>query len=211
MKAGYAVSFTIFVVLAAFFTLPDLPQNPLYALTCSPIKLGDAFVNSEHVFHGKVTNKNYLTWDEKMPIVTFEVIESFKGSTSGSISATVNERWDYIFEEEFEYVVFVRQSGAFLEIGECHPSFQAFPSVIQIVRQASVSDSEAHASVGSIFYESLTEQEKAEYEKNRDLIQEKRVERWDSVRMQRLAVTVMLLALIIAVGAMSYKLVRKRK
>lgn len=56
----------------------------------------DVYEKSDYVFHGKVTDKNYLTFDFQIPVVTFEIIESFKGNANEQISVTVEEKWDCV-------------------------------------------------------------------------------------------------------------------
>ncbi len=89
--------------------------NNAHSLSCAIPNLGDVFDESDYVFHGTVLDKNYLTWDLQMPVVTFQILESFKGNAYDQISITVSEQWDYNFEDGFEYVVFVYQEEMSLQ------------------------------------------------------------------------------------------------
>lgn len=169
----------LIIRLIAFLTLFGLVNNA-EALSCALSQLGTEYDDSDYVLHGKVLDKNYHTWDSRMPTVTFEVLESFKGDADGQVSVLVYEHWDYKFEDGFEYVIFVQKTQFSLEIDKCSPEFLAFPSVVEIIRQVSMSDADIRSATSNIFYESLTEQEKLEFESINNLIQEKKVERWNS-------------------------------
>ena len=198
--------FSIFLVLVSPFAVSDID-----ALSCAPVELGDAFDQSEHVFHGKVTEKNYLTWDQQMPVVTFGIIESFKGNAEGRISVTVYEQWSYDFEVGLEYVVFVQRNELDLEISPCIPIFQAFSSSIQIMREASEQGNEMRYQTSNVFYESLSDQEKAKYEENNDFLKEKRVERWDSELLQRQIIIIVSISLGLIAVFVGLIIFKKRK
>jgi len=53
--------------------------------------------------------------------------------------------------------------------------FLAFPSVVEIIRQVPISEGDMRSATANIFYESLTEQEKLEFESINNLIQEKKL------------------------------------
>ncbi|MEX0862900.1 hypothetical protein [Nitrosopumilus sp.] len=185
--------------------------NNAQALSCALPQLGTEYDNSDYVLHGKVLDKNYYAWDSRMPVVTFEVLESFKGDTSGQISVSVNENWDYKFENGFEYVIFVQKTESSLEIDQCSPEFLAFPSVVEIIRQVSISEGDMRSATSNIFYESLTEQEKLEFESINNLIQEKRVERWDSGSIQMQLTIIAFLLLIPITGVSVFVIFRRKK
>ena len=185
--------------------------NNAQALSCALPQLGTEYDESDYVLHGKVLGKNYHAWDSRIPVVTFEVLESFKGDTSGQISVSVNETWDYKFENGFEYVIFVQKTELSLEIDPCSPEFLAFPSVVKIIRQVSISEGDMRSVTPSIFYESLTEQEKLEFESINNLIQEKKVERWDSGSSQRQLTIVAFLLMIPITGVSVFVIFRRKK
>jgi len=120
MKTGFLIIFLIALLPLFGFV------NKAQALSCALPQLGMEYDESDYVLHGKVLEKNYYTWDSRIPVVTFEVLESFKGDTSGQISVSVNETWDYKFEDGFEYVIFVQNIELSLEIDPCSPSFWHF-------------------------------------------------------------------------------------
>jgi len=186
--------------------------NNTYALSCAIPVLGDIFDSSDYVFHGKVLEKNYLTWNSQMPVVTFQILESFKGNVSEQISITVSEMWDYQFEDGFEYVVFVYREELSLQTDPCWPKFQAFPTTLEIIRQLTIPDHEMRSNLVNVVYESLTSQELEQFEKNREIIQEKKLERWDSVTSQRQFIILAFLLMIpITIVATFVIFRRKRK
>ena len=185
--------------------------NNAQALFCALPQLGAEYDESDYVLHGKVLEKNYYAWDSRIPVVTFEVLESFKGDTSGQISASVNETWDYKFEDGFEYVIFVQKTELSLEIDQCSPEFLAFPSVVEIIHQVSISEGDARSATPNIFYKSLTEQEKLEFESINNLIQEKKVERWDSSSSQRQLTIIAFLLMIPITGVSVFVIFRRRR
>jgi len=184
--------------------------NNVQALSCALPQLGAEYDESDYVLHGKVLEKNYYTWDSRIPVVTFEVLESFKGDASGQISVSVNETSDYKFEEGFEYVIFVQKTELSLEIDPCSPAFLAFPSVVEIIRQVSLSEGDMRSATPNMFYESLTEKEKLEFESINNLIQEKKVERWDSGSSQR-QLTIIAFVLMIPIASVTAFLIFRRK
>jgi len=184
--------------------------NSTHALSCAMPVLGDVFDKSDYVFHGRVSDKNYLTWDLRMPVVTFHILESFKGNAYDQISITVNEMWDYQFEEGFEYVVFVYREELSLQTDPCWPKFQAFPTTLEIARQLATFDHQMRSNPVNAVYESLTSQELEQLEENQKIIQEKRLERWDSVTSQRQFIIIVFL-LIISVAGVSIFMVFRRK
>lgn len=184
--------------------------NNAHALSCMLPQLGEEYDESDYVLHGKVLEKNYRTWDSRMPVVTFEVLESFKGDTSGQISVSVYETWDYNFEVGFEYVIFVQKTEHSLEIDKCAPEFLAFPSVVEIIRQVSLSEGDMRSATPITVYESLTEQEKLEFESINNLIQEKKVERWNSGGSQR-QLTIIVFVLMIPIASVTAFVIFRRK
>jgi len=185
--------------------------NNAQSLSCALPQLGAEYDESDYVLHGKVLEKNYYTWDSRMPVVTFEVLESFKEDASGQILVSVNETWDYKFEDGFEYVIFVQKTEFSLEIDSCSPEFLAFPSVVEIIRQVSISEGDMRSATSNIFYESLTEQEKLEFESINNLIQEKKVERWDSGSSQRQFTIIAFLLMIPITGVSAFVIFRRRR
>jgi hypothetical protein len=173
--------------------------------------LGDVFDKSDYVFHGKVSDKNYLTWDHQMPVVTFQVLESFKGNAYDQISITVNEMWDYLFEEGFEYVVFVYREELSLQTDPCWPKFHAFPTTLEIARQLTIPEHQMRSNSVNVVYESLTSQELEQLEENQKIIQEKRLERWDSVTSQRQFIIVAFLLIIPVVGISVFVIFRRKR
>ena len=194
----------LFLVLSGFI-------NNTYALSCAIPILGDVFDNSDYVFHGKVLEKNYLTWDRQMPVVTFQVLESIKGNAFEAISITVSEMWDYQFEDGFEYVVFVYREEMSLRTDPCWPKFQAFSTTLEIVRQLTIHDHEMRSNLVNVVYESLTSQELEQFEKNREIIQEKKIERWDSVTSQRQFIIVAFLLIIPITGVSVFVIFRRKR
>ena len=180
------------------------------ALSCAPYALGKIFDDSEYVFHGKVVEKNYMTWDSDAPMVTFDVINSFKGNSNQQITVSVQERWDYLFEDGFEYVVFVKRDGISLLVPSCYPKFMAFPSTLEILSKLSLDDKLRSETV-TVFYDSLSTQEREEFEKNKSIIQEKRLERWDSVTISRQYTIIAMIVLIPVAGLSVFFILRKRK
>lgn len=199
----------LIIPLTAFLMFSGLTTD-IHALSCALPLLGMAYDNSDYVIHGKVIAKNYLTWSLQKPMVTFDVLESFKGNVYDQISVSVNENWDYEFEDGFEYVVFIQRTELSLEIDSCSPKFLAFPSVVEIIRQVSLPDSEMRFSTSDMFYNSLTDQEKLEFESTNILIQEKKLERWDSVTSQRQLIIVSSL-LLIPISSVSAFVIFRRK
>lgn len=199
------------IIVLSMIVILSLTTYESHALSCAPIELGQAFEDSDYVFHGKVTEKNYLSWDQQMPVVTFGVIESFKGNAVDQISVTVYEQWSFDFEVGLEYVVFVNRNELSLEISPCTPFFQAFPSSIEIVRLASIPGNDMGHQTSNRFYESLSDQEKIQFEENNNFLKEKRIERENSVLLQRNVITAVLISLIVIVGFTAFLLLRKRK
>ena len=200
----------IFQVSSILLLIFSITTNSSYALSCAPVELGDAFYDSEYVFHGKVTDKNYLTWSYDMPVVTFEILESFKRDEDGQISVTVYEQWSYDFEIGLEYVVFVHRNQSFLEIDPCSPYFQAFSSSIGIIRQASIPGHDMQFKTANVFYEFLSEQEKMQYEKNNEFLKEKRIERGDAEILQRQVIMVAFFLVAIIVCTIAFFKFRKK-
>ena len=163
--------------------------NNAHSLSCAIPNLGDVFDESDYVFHGTVLDKNYLTWDLQMPVVTFQILESFKGNAYDQISITVSEQWDYNFEDGFEYVVFVYREEMSLQSDPCWPKFQAFPSTIEIVKKLQIPGHEMRLNPVNVVYESLSEMELRQFEENQEIIQEKKLERWNDVTSQRQTIT----------------------
>ena len=185
--------------------------NNAQALSCALPQLGTEYDDSDYVLHGKVLDKNYYAWDSRIPVVTFEVLESFKGDVNEQISVSVNETWDYNFEEGFEYVIFVQKTELALEIDKCAPEFLAFPSVVEIIRQVSMSEGDMRSATPNMFYDSLTEQEKLEFELTNNLIQEKKVERWDSGSGQRQLTIIAFLLMIPITGVSAFVIFRRKR
>lgn len=202
---------TKLTIISGFLLLILVTINNAQGLSCAPIELGDAFENSDYAFHGQVTDKNYLTWEQQMPVVTFEVIESFKGDVPEKISVTVFEQWSYDFEIGLEYVVFVQRNELSLEISPCAPAFQAFPSSIEIMRQASIAGNDMQYQTSNVFYESLSDQEKIQYEKNNNFLKEKRIERWDSILLQRQITIASIISLVLIAGFVTYLIFRRKR
>ncbi|MDX1441898.1 MAG: hypothetical protein R3237_05515 [Nitrosopumilaceae archaeon] len=202
---------TASLISGIFFLFFLSSINSAHGLSCAPIELGKAFENSDYAFHGKVTDKNYLTWDLQMPVVTFEAIESFKGEIPGKISVTVFEQWSYDFEIGLEYVVFVQRNELSLVINPCDPIFQAFPSSIEIMREASIAGNDMQYQTSNVFYESLSDQEKIQYEENNKFLKEKRVERWDSILLQRQITIVSLISIVLVAGFVTFLIFRRKR
>ena len=194
------------MVPLAFF----LGIDSVEALSCAPIALGKFFDESEYVFHGKVVEKNYITWDSNMPMVTFNVINSFKENSNEQITVSVQERWDYFFEDGFEYVVFVKRDGLSLLVPSCYPKFMAFPSSLSIVNKLSLDDTIRSETV-AIFHNSLSPYEREEFETNNSIIQEKRVERWDAITIPRQLAIIAMLMMIPIAGIVVFFIFRRRK
>lgn len=204
MTAKYTIILSTILILS-------LSVNYASALSCAPVLLGDAFDESDYAFHGKVIDKNYLTWELQMPVITFEVIESFKGNAGEQISVTVYEQWSYDFEEGLEYVVFVNRNELSLEISPCSPMFQAHQSSLDIMRLVSMPDHDMRYKTSSFFYESLTDGEKIKYEENNNFLKEKRLERWDNAMLQRNLTVLLLVSLGFVAVFVLYMIFRKRK
>jgi hypothetical protein len=198
----------LIISLIALLPLFGLVNNA-QALSCALPQLGVEYDESDYVLHGKVLEKNYYAWDSRIPVVTFEVLESFKGDTSGQISVSVNENWDYKFEDGFEYVIFVQKTELSLEIDPCSPKFLAFPSVVEIIRQVSISEGDMRSATPNMFYESLTEQEKLELESFNNLIHEKNLERWNSGSQRQL--TIIAFVLMIPIASVTAFVIFRRK
>jgi len=201
----------ILIIIGIFSIIFSVAVNDASALSCAPIELGDSFENSDYAFHGKVIEKNYLTWDLQMPVVTFEVIESFKGDIPEKISVSVYEQWSYDFETGLEYVVFVQKKELSLEISPCGTIFQAFPSSIEIMRKASIPGNDMQYQTSNVFYQSLNDQEKIQYEENNKFLKEKRNERWNSVLLQRQITITLLISLILIAGFVTYLIFRRKR
>ena len=183
-----------------------------YSLSCAVPNLGTVFDSSEYVFLGIVLDKNYLTLDSHMPVVTFEIKESFKGNPTEQISITVDEMWDYQFEDGFEYVVFVYRDGFSLMTNPCWPKFHAFSSTLDIVTKLSLSDDDIRSKTTDFVFNSLLPEEIEKYEENKEIIQEKRLERWDEVAFQKQMIILMGFLLIPVAGVITllyFKKIRK--
>ena len=181
-----------------------------FSTQCIAVPLGDAFDDSEYVIHGRVIDKNYMTPDIRKPVVTFEVIESFKGNAREQVSFTVSEEHSYEFETGFEYVVFAYRDWLSIEAGWCWPWFQAFPSTVEIARQLVLHDSEARSETVYAFDESLTGQERIQFEKNLDAIQEKRLERLRGMDGTGNLPLLAGIAALAAIPAAAYLVLRRR-
>ena len=181
-----------------------------YALSCAVPDLGNVYEQSDYVFHGKVTGKNYLTFDFQTPVVTFEVLESFKGNATEQISVTVEEKWDYMFEDGFEYVVFVYREGIELRTDPCWPKFHALPSIVQNIKKLTIPDDNIHEESTIFIYESLSSREKEQLDETQKIIQEKRLERWDEVMFQRQMMILIFALLVPAAGGAALVYFRKK-
>ncbi|MGD8708356.1 MAG: hypothetical protein PVI88_06695 [Nitrosopumilaceae archaeon] len=200
------------IVSVPLLLIFSITINNASALSCALIELGDTFDDSEYAFHGKVTDKNYLTWDQDIPVITFEIIESFKGDADGQISVTVYEQWSYDFEVGLEYVVFVQRDQASLKIEPCTPFFQAFSSSIDIMRMVSTPGNDMKYQTSNVFYEALSDQEKIQLEKNNEFLKEKRIEREDAEIFQKqVFITIFILAAIITVFVAFIKFRKNRE
>ena len=198
------ITLLLFLVSSGFI-------NNTYALSCAIPNLGDVFDKSDYVFHGKVLDKNYLTWNLQMPVVTFQILESFKENTLDQISITVSERWDYQFEDGFEYVVFVYREELSLQTDPCWPKFQAFPSTIEIVNQLKIPGHETRSNPVNVVYESLSESELIQFNENQEIIQEKKLERWNDVTSQRTTIIFVSIILILIAGIVSFLTFRRKR
>ncbi len=205
MKTRLLIIPLILVLLFSGFT-PSVK-----ALSCAIPNLGDVFDKSDYVFYGKVLDKNYLTLDSRIPVVTFHVLESFKGNAIEKISVTVNENWDYQFEDGFEYVVFVYREGLSLMTDPCWPKFHAFPSSLEIVKLLAIPDHPMRSNPVSMVYESLTDTELMQLEENQKIIQEKRLERWDQITFQKQMMVLVGVLLIPTVAGISFVCFRKKR
>jgi hypothetical protein len=105
----------------------------------------------------------------------------------------------------------VQKTELSLEIDPCSPEFLAFPSVVEIIRQVSVSEGDMRSTTPNMFYESLTEQEKLEFESINNLIQEKKVERWDSGSSQRQLTIIAFLLMIPIIGVSVFVIFRRKR
>lgn len=185
--------------------------NNAEALSCVMPILGDVYDKADYVFHGKVLDKNYYKWNSNLPTITFQVLESFKGNPNEQIPVIINESWDNKYEVGFEYVVFVYKEESSFIINPCWPSFQAFPSSIEIVRQLTIPDSEMHSTPASIFYESLSEQELIQFEENNVIIHEKMIERWNKGAHFQGQIIIVSLLLIPVAGAIGFVIFRRKR
>lgn len=183
-----------------------------YSLSCAIPNLGDVYDSSDYVFHGMVLEKNYLTLDSRMPVVTFQIQESFKGNAIEQISVTVNENWDYQFEDGFEYVVFVYRDGLSLMTDPCWPKFHAFSSTLDIVKKLTLSDDGIRSKTTVFVYDSLSLEEREKLEEYQQTIQEKRLERWDEITFQKQMTVftgILLIPVAAIIGFVYFKRVRK--
>lgn len=181
------------------------------ALTCAAPELGDEFDKADYVLHGKVIEKNYLTWDQQMPAVTFQSVQFFKGDIYENITVTVNESWDYFFEKGYEYVIFVNRNELSLEIDPCAPKAHAFQSTIDVMTKLSMGNSDIRSSTPDIFLELLTDRESILLEEHQKAISDKKLERWDDIAAQRMVMTFAGLAAIPAAGVVAFAMFRRRK
>ena len=185
--------------------------NNAHGLSCAIPVLGDVYDESDYVFHGKVLEKNYITWDLQTPVVTFQVIESFKGNAFDQISVSVSEMWDYQFEDGFEYVVFVYREELSLRTDPCWPKFHAMPSTIEIMQKLATPEHEMHSNPINFVYESMTEKELEQFEENKKIIQEKKLKRWDSVTYQRQTTIIAFVVLIPVAATVAFLTLRKKR
>ena len=199
----------LIIFLVALLSLFGFVNNA-QSLSCALPQLDTEYNKSDYVLHGKVLDKYYYVWDSRVPVVTFEVLESFKGNTDDLMSVSVNETWNYQFEDGFEYIIFVQNTEFSLEIDQCSPVFLAFPSVVDIIRQVSMSEGDVRSATPKVFYESLTKQEKLEFELINNLIQEKKVERWDSGSNQRQLTVFAFLLIIPIIGVFVFVIFRRK-
>ncbi|KAF6245194.1 hypothetical protein C6989_04490 [Nitrosopumilus sp. b2] len=182
-----------------------------YSLSCVIPNLGDVYDSSDYVFHGMVLDKNYLTLDSRMPVVTFQIQESFKGNAIEQISVTVNENWDYQFEDGFEYVVFVYREELSLMTDPCWPKFHAFHSTLDIVKKLAQSDAEIRFQTTEFVYESLLPEERKELEENQKIIHEKKLERWDEITFQKQMTVFAGILMIPVVAVMAFVYFRRNR
>ena len=199
-----------FFLLASLVVLLGSIGNA-QALSCAIPELGAEYDKADYVLHGKVIEKNYLTWDYQMPAVTFQMIQSFKGEVYENITVTVNESWDYFFEEGYEYIIFVKRNEMSLEIDPCSPKAHAFQSTIDIMTKLSMGDQKVRSSTPDIFLESLTDKESEMLETYQKDISDKKLERWDDVTTQRTAMIFAGLAAIPITGVAAFVMFRRRK
>ncbi|AJM91998.1 hypothetical protein [Nitrosopumilus piranensis] len=201
---------TRFLILT-FLVLISFGFQESYSLSCVIPNLGDVYDSSDYVFHGKVLYKNYLTLDSRMPVVTFQIQESFKGNAIEQISVTVNENWDYQFEDGFEYVVFVYREELSLMTDPCWPKFHTFHSTLDIVKKLAQSDVEIRSQTTEFVYESLLPEERKELEENQKIIQEKKLERWDEITFQKQMTVFAGILMIPVVAVMAFVYFRRNR
>ncbi|WP_182126456.1 hypothetical protein [Nitrosopumilus sp. b2] len=201
---------TRFLILT-FLVLISFGFQESYSLSCVIPNLGDVYDSSDYVFHGMVLDKNYLTLDSRMPVVTFQIQESFKGNAIEQISVTVNENWDYQFEDGFEYVVFVYREELSLMTDPCWPKFHAFHSTLDIVKKLAQSDAEIRFQTTEFVYESLLPEERKELEENQKIIHEKKLERWDEITFQKQMTVFAGILMIPVVAVMAFVYFRRNR
>lgn len=116
-----------------------------------------------------------------------------------------------MFEDEFEYVVFVYRDGIELKTEPCWPKFHALPSIVQNVKKLTIPDDAIHDKPVTFIYESLSTSEQEKLDDTQKIIQEKRLERWDSVMLQR-QIMILVFALIISTaGGTAFVYFKKKR
>lgn len=88
------------IFLSATNQIPDS-----YGLSCAGPTIKDEFSQSKWVFLGKFISEDDAGWFSDNTVLTFEVIESYKGEASGTIEVLNNPGWRHSFLSE-EGVIF---------------------------------------------------------------------------------------------------------
>lgn len=159
---------TLFLVAIIFqipFSLVDS-----FGLSCAPQTLGEIYEQSDLVFLGTVTSKEYWPPSTEEAKITFEIHELLKGTYDKTIILSSNESfWGYNFGEGLQYVVFAQGAGEenqYYSVPLCTPVFYGFQSIVETIQSFQTKE---NAEIGDIeawgIYEQLTDKEKGELEK----------------------------------------------
>lgn len=183
----------ILIVFLIFFTIPTI--NQASATQCAPQSLHDTYETADSVLHGAVRSINYHSFLNFPPVISFQVLETFKGSEKpGDIvylqgglpfMSPVMEGYAYIVftknYENNEFEKFIHEIQGVSTIGPCHTVLYSWPFMVDATRDLQYGNSTFENIPGWMIYENMTEKHKIHLQNLREVEADQRSEILKSV------------------------------
>lgn len=183
----------ILIVFLIFFTIPIV--NQASATSCAPQSLHDTFETADSVLHGVVKSIKYHSFLNFPPVISFQVLETFKGSEKPQDIVYLQGGLPFMSPvmEGYAYVVFTKnyddnKSEKFIHeiqgvstIGPCHTVLYSWPFLVDATRDLQYGNSTFENIPSWMIYENMTEKHKIHLQNLREAEAEQRSEILKSV------------------------------